>query len=91
MSNTNISRENYILSPNNSVTTDQLTQFSRMMSAPEMKSYMANQVQENIMRSIRADLPKNIPMKNPNRKVEELLQNQIDQHNATEQELMKKL
>ena len=62
-----------------------------MMSSPEMKSYMTSQVQENIMRSIREDLPKNIPMKNPNRRVEELLQDQIDQHNATEQELMKKL
>ena len=62
-----------------------------MMSSPEMKSYMTSQVQENIMRSIREDLSKNIPMKNPNRRVEELLQDQIDQHNATEQELMKKL
>ena len=91
MSNKNTSGENFVPSISNSVTSDQLIQFSQMMSSPEMKSYMANQVQENTMRSIREDLPKNIPMKNPNRRVEELLQDQIDQHSAAEQNLTEKL
>lgn len=67
-------------------------QLSGIMNSTETKHQLSIQAAENLKRTVNQErLPENLPMKNPNKKVEELLQDEINQHINTNRQLMKTL
>lgn len=51
--------------------------FAKMIMSPEMQKHMAIQAQENIMQNMKSQVNTDVEIKNPNEKVEELLEEQI--------------
>lgn len=65
-------------------------QFTELMQTPEMVNYTANKAEEQIFGNLSESLT-DVPFRNPNEKMESLLEEQLKQYESTNKELHKQL
>lgn len=65
-------------------------QFTELMQTPEMINYTANKAEEQIFGNLSEPLT-DIPFRNPNEKMESLLEEQLKQYESTNKDLHKQL
>lgn len=68
---------------------EQYKQIGKQLSTPEMKSYLANQTREQLYDNLSNNTVKDIPYRNPNEGVEQLLQENNQTNHSIHYESMK--
>lgn len=67
-----------------------IQQFTELTQTPEMINYTTNKIQEQILDNLTESLPDN-PLRNPNERMESLLEKQLKQYEITNKDLHKQL